>query len=237
MSADIVIPLGNGSPFDNEELRFALRSVERFVEDRGQVWILSDCAPDWLQNVRILPVPDQHRGNKDANILDKLIFASKVPEVSETFIFLSDDQAFLAPFHAETAKTVFNPRSWRFFAEGSIRWHRRMMATFAYLAERGIRLPYNFDAHVPVVYRKQDFQLLKGVDYVRGPGFCVNTLLCGLLKRRGELPQAVVKAHVESGDSAVNMFGKQFAGYNNAGFPVLRPYLQELFPEKSRYES
>lgn len=236
MKTDIVIPLSGESPFENEELRFALRSVEKFVQDLGTVWILSDCAPDWLQNVRILPVPDRNKHNKDANLFDKLIFAAKMPEVSDTFVFLSDDQAFLATFRAEKAQTVYNSRGRRFFASSDFKWHRRMAATFELLATRGIDLPHNFDAHVPVVYRKRDFQVLDGIDYAALPGYCINTLLCGLLGRRGEIPQAMVKAHAEGKTKSVDFTGKLFAGYNNGGFPLMRQKLAELFPAKSSFE-
>ncbi|MBR2642408.1 MAG: hypothetical protein IKD46_04695 [Lentisphaeria bacterium] len=233
---DIVIPLGAGSPFDNWELRFALRSVEKYVQDLNAVWIMSDCAPEWLQNVRILPVPDRHKHNKDANLFDKLIFAAKTQEVTDAFVFLSDDQAFLQPFDAKKAQIVFNPRGPGAFAGGRTKWHRRMTATFSFLAQRGIRLPYNFDAHVPVVYRKEDLKVLDGIDYATPPGYCINTLLCGLLQRRGEIPQGKVKAHAEGCTAEVDFAGKLYAGYNNGGFPLIREKLANLFPEKSRYE-
>jgi hypothetical protein len=233
---DIVIPLGNGSGFDNQELRFALRSVEKFVEDCGTVWIVSDCAPDWLQNVRILPVPDRHKHNKDANLFDKLIFAAKMPEVSEAFVFLSDDQVFLQTFRAEKARTVFNSRGPGFFAASDHKWHRRMANTFAFLKSRGICRPYNFDAHVPVVYRKTDFAVLDGIDYTSEPGFCINTLLCGLLGRRGEVQQSKVKASADGKSQTVDLARKLYAGYNNGGFPVMQEKLQDLFPEKSKFE-
>ena len=237
MATDIVIPLGNGSPFENWELRFALRSVEKCVQDLNTVWILSDCAPAWLKNVRILPLPDRHKHNKDANLFDKLIFAAKTPEVSDTFVFLSDDQAFLQPFDAEKAQPVFNPRGPEAFAGSSHKWHRRMTATFSLLEQRGICLPYNFDAHVPVVYRKEDFKVLEEINYTTPPGYCINTLLCGLLQRRGVLPQGMVKAHAEGSTAEVDFTGKLYAGYNNGGFPLIRKKLAELFPAKSRFES
>ena len=237
MKTDIVIPLGGGSSFDNEELRFALRSAEKFVKDLDTVWVVSDCAPDWLQNVRILPVPDRHRHNKDANLFDKLLFASKMPELADLLIWLCDDNAFLAPFDAERARIIFNPRGREHFRlEDRNRWRRRMANTFRYLEERGIRPPYNFEPHVPTVYRKEELQVLNGIDYSADPGFCVNMLLCGLLGRRGEIPQNVVKAHAESRDARVDFTGKLFAGYNDAGFPVMRDKLAELFPEKSKFE-
>ena len=48
---DIVIPLGSGSKHNNFELRMALRGIARFVRDPGQVYIVSDQLPEWVQNV------------------------------------------------------------------------------------------------------------------------------------------------------------------------------------------
>lgn len=235
-TTDIVIPLSGESPYNNLELRFALRSVEKYVQDLGQVWILSTSAPDWLQHVKILPIPDRHARNKDANLFDKLLFASRMEEVAETFVFLSDDQAFLAPFRAETARPVVNLRGPGDFVGKSGVWARRMLATFDRLALEGIYLRYNYDAHVPVVYRKRDFAVLGGIDYAARPGYCINTLLCGLLGRERPIAQDLVKAHAETGTARPVLTGKLYAGYNNAGFPAMRELLRERFPEKSRYE-
>lgn len=246
--ADIVIPLGPGSKFGNDELRLALRSIEAHFLHLGTVWIVSTCAPDWLRNVRVLPVADTHTENKDANLFDKLKFAAECPAVTEDFCFVSDDQAFFAdydPFHAPTVRGKWGRE--HFAESGGGKWHARMLHTFDYLAERGVTLDLNLDAHVPVMYTKTDFRrALEGVDYVTAPGFCINTLVCGLTGRTGDVDMTAVKVTAESGDDlrALAESGcafpdtARFIGYNDDGFiGGFREALFHFFPKKSKFEA
>ncbi len=231
---DVVIPLGGGSKNNNEELRLALRSIDRYTTAR-HVWIVTDCAPDWVQNVKLLNVPDRNSRNKDANLIDKILAACREPELAETFIFLSDDQLFLAPYNPSAVPVIYNARGYDSFDSGS-RWNERMRNTFRYLEQQGIQLHANFDAHTPVVYRKADFlRVMEKTDYVPEPGFCINTLACGLIGMQPELNQNFVKVHSEGGNPGP-VTGKLFAGYNDAGFKVMRETLFERFPEKSKFE-
>ena len=52
MRYDIVIPLKADEP--NEDLRFTLRSIEKYGADYGTIWLVGYC-PRWVQNVRYLP--------------------------------------------------------------------------------------------------------------------------------------------------------------------------------------
>ena len=108
---DIVIPLGSESFSNNLELRLALRSIDRFAAGAGNIWIVSETIPHWLQNIRHLPVPDKHHHNKDANIIDKLSAAVNEKDLSQRFIFWSDDQTALHRFTVKDMVPVFNRRS------------------------------------------------------------------------------------------------------------------------------
>ena len=233
---DIVIPLSSESVFDNLELRFALRSSEKYVQNIGDIYIITDSPPHWIKNAKIIYCKDNHSENKDANLIDKLALAASMDEVSEQFIFLSDDQAFLAPFDCENSKVVYNKRGMSFFANQNNKWRKRMFATFEFLKKRGITLEYNFDSHTPKVYNKKDFLLLEGIDYVTPPGFCINTLLGGLLGLVGEVDQVEVKAHAEKLGQEPNFDGKLFAGYNDTGFYYMKKELEKIFYYKSKYE-
>ena len=235
MRIDLVVPLSNESRFNNKELKYALRSAERFVRHLGKVWLITTSVPDWITNVNVIEVPDIYPNNKDANIIGKLLNASMHPKVSKNFIFLSDDQVFLKPFITYKKKTVYNNRGPDNFT-GKSKWHNRMNNTFKFLKSKGINLSYNFDAHTPVLYTKNDFKVLHNVNYASQPGFCINTLLCGLLRFPGVLPQEDVKLTVESADAPINLENKLFLGYNDKGFPLVEPILEELFPDKSSFE-
>lgn len=234
---DVVIPLSNESRSNNDELRIALRSVEKYVKNLGIIWVLGEKVPEWLTNVKVLAIPDRFKHNKDANLFTKLLYAARCPLLSENFIFLSDDQLFLKDFDAKTSKTVFNRRGKDRFNTTST-WHSRMRFTFEYLEKRGINLSCNFDAHVPVVYNKRIFaSIVEKVPFTNKLGFCINTLVCGLEGRNPDIDQEDVKVTLESPMTDIIFGDKLFCGYNDKGFnSALKQKLRELFPLKSKYE-
>jgi hypothetical protein len=92
-AVDAVFVIGTGSKNGNEELRYALRNLDRncpFVRD---VYICGEC-PSWVDTseVRHLKWPDRFSHAKDANIIDKLRHACEQPGISERILFCSDDQ-------------------------------------------------------------------------------------------------------------------------------------------------
>ena len=236
-TVDVVLPLGNGSRNNNDELRLCLRSIERFMPSLGKIWLMTSYAPDWVRNVEIVDIPDKHKHNKDANLFDKVLSAAINPRVSKTFVFFSDDQCLLAPFDPFNAKIVYNERGPSIFNTSGT-WHRRMTHTFELLRARGVNLDCNFDGHVPMVYTKEEFvKALRSVDYVPEPGFCINTLVCGVLHKPKEVAMNTVKVTAESGGNR-QFDGKLYIGYNDNGFNSgIRDALFKAFPIKSKYEA
>ena len=92
---DVVYPLGTGSRWNDNELRYSLRSLEKNFPDLGRVWIVGH-RPAWLTGVVHVAMDDVHRHNKDANLIDKILAACRAG-VSERFVRMSDDQVFLRP--------------------------------------------------------------------------------------------------------------------------------------------
>jgi hypothetical protein len=90
---DAVFVIGTDSVGNNEELRYALRSLAcncKFVRD---VYICGFC-PSWVDRsvVRHLQWPDRFSHAKDANIIDKLRHACEQPGIAKRILFCSDDQ-------------------------------------------------------------------------------------------------------------------------------------------------
>ena len=88
---DIVIPLGNGCIWDdNNELKYALRSVQKHLKGFGDVIIVGQ-KPKWIKNIIHIPCDDK-RGHewRDYNIFSKIITAIEgVDTLSENFFFIS----------------------------------------------------------------------------------------------------------------------------------------------------
>ena len=238
-AVDIVIPLGSGSRYNNFELRMALRSISRYAMNIRHIYIVSAALPGWLCNVKTLNIADCCKHNKDANIINKVQAAAALPELSEKFIFWSDDQLALHQFDAANLPVSCNLRKYEHFNSEKI-WHRRMRNTFEFLQKNNIKLDCNFDSHLPMpMYKKQFCKIMQKVNYHRQPGYCINTLYCGMSGIKGGIPQNQIKYTAET---AINLKelpkDKLFIGYNDEAMKSNLPeLLQEHFREKCKYES
>src|SRR4051812_35587008 len=97
---DILIPLGRGSSWQNNELRYALRSVEKHLSGYDNIFIVGE-KPDWIQNITHIPFEDKPGyGNRDRNIFNKILAGIKDERLSYEFMFMSDDHFFTADFSA-----------------------------------------------------------------------------------------------------------------------------------------
>lgn len=237
-AVDIVIPLSAESVFGDFELRMALRSIDLYGRNVGRIHLVCETRPEWCRNICHLLHGDPHRCNKDANLFAKLLFACRSPEVSERFLFWSDDQLALRAFDAARLPPVANNRAARHFSDRN-RWQRRMLHTFAYLRGRGLTPDWNWDSHVPQPIDKQRFlRLIAPVDYAALPGFCINTLYFGLAGVKPLVMQSQVKLTCENDCAVAGLpADKLYLGYNDRALRNgLKPLLEERFPLPSRYE-
>ena len=238
---DIIIPLGSGSRFNNRELRFALRSIERFVPKVRNIYIATDNPPKWLQNVTIVNVPDKHKHNKDANLFDKILAVCKTTDIGEYFLVWSDDQTAIDYIDPESID-IYNPRNKSKFINRNSTWAKRMVHTLDFLSSQGIKLNYNWDSHTPHLYKKSVIiPILESIPYAQEPGFCLDTILMGLSKAEPKINQDIVKINAEINTPTEGWIqrskGKLFIGYNDAAFSTgLQEELAGYLPNTSKYE-
>lgn len=236
---DIVIPLSKESQSNNLELRMALRSIERYGKNVGQVWIVTEAELPWAQNLNIIKQGDPIKNNKDANLINKVITACKHSDVADRFMFWSDDQLLQSDVDLDNAPVVFNPRGLLDLQNTGNKWQRRLYHTLAYVAkETGISLTYNFDSHVPQPYNKKAaLDVFTSVPYMEQPGFCINTIYYGMLRTPPQLHQKIAKTTFEKGTLCITNNMKPYVGYDNASFLAgIWLWLVGRFPEPSKYE-
>ena len=237
-SIDIVLPLGNGSKYCNFELRMALRSIGKYALNIRKIYLIGDDIPSWVRNVQIIGIKDRHIHNKDANLIEKLLAAVATEDLSEKFIFWSDDQLALRRFCAGALMPVYNRRGRAAFQSGRI-WHERMRRTFDYLQQHNKNISCNWDSHVPQIMEKSQFaRIMRQIDYISEPGYCINTLYFGMAGTLPLLEQSRVKVTLERKiflDSLPE--NKLFLGYNNESLQGnLAGLLLERFPEPCVFE-
>jgi len=243
---DIVYPLASGnhgrkklgSKWDNNELRYSLRSLQQYFPSLGRVFIVTEILPSWITNVVHLYAKDTHEHNKDGNLIDKVLLACRAG-VSETFIRLSDDQCLLREWDGRGVWHVGN----QFDLQGEIRknkWWRRFAKTCEHLESCG-RPTYFYDCHCPIPVQREEFmRAVEIADYATPPGMCINTLYCNSVDLpREQMNGQKIAVHKQMGLKKMVRAteGKLFLGYTDACCnKVLKKFLQERFQTPSRFE-
>lgn len=230
---DIIIPYdGIGNSLKN-----VLRTIDKNVPVRN-IFLVTDRAPDWIQNVEIVNVADVHKSNKDANLIDKVLAVLKADLVPGDFIFWSDDQAILSDY---MPGVVTNKRDPHEFTSDN-KWEKRLKRTVEFVEEKtGTFLALNYDSHCPQMMNRMQFLQLEDIDYQSDLGYCICTLYFGLFPpvwtvfQQDNVKHTVEKAGVLNED---DLRWKRFLGFNETGYTSggVRGYLEKKFPEKSIYE-
>ncbi len=102
MSDHFYYPLGRGSKWDDNELRYSLRSLEKHTKD-PEVTIVG-CAPEWLNlsKVQYIPLPEPS-GGRLFRVGAKLMAA--LPYLPDSFIYQNDDYFLMEPI--ENFETIY----------------------------------------------------------------------------------------------------------------------------------
>lgn len=241
---DVVFKLGlRGNIGDYDELRYALRSIETYFKDLGNVIIVGN-KPHWAVNVIHIPAEDPYKHNKDANLINKMILACLHPETSDRFLNFSDDFYLMRPCDVSSFEIPlmanhhlqFNPN------QRLNRWQKRLQRTVKELRARSFRADC-YEGHVPYLLDKKKYPAaVFRYDYGEGDGLCGNTLYFNTTftigkERPGfvyQLMQPVSEVgFIAQKTASATCFNTTYKAVNQ----TLIAFLQKKFPNKSRFEA
>jgi hypothetical protein len=231
---DCIIPLGNGSPLDDIELRYALRAIQKHLTDFRRVYIVGEC-PMFIHNVVHIPYPDKSK-YKQKNIVNKILRACEEESLSDDFIFFNDDHYLL-----ENVSAMLFP----YYACGTIEseikrckgeYRTALINTLSALKDVST---WNFDAHFPIRYNKEQFKnLMSFVDWNVPYGYVIKSLYCNLLNiqpvnvKDGKVHDAISQHDLDEIVSTRSVWSTSNYALTN----IVKRKMQELYPEKSVYE-
>lgn len=236
---DIIIPLGNGSEYDNDELRILLRSIERNAKGLKRVIIASQYCPQWVdrEQVTVLEIADALKHNKDGNLEYKVLQAIQRCDVRR-FTFCADDNVFVMPVTLSAIPKMHTGRG-RQEGVSSNNWWARMARTFDFLASRGVDMPFDMESHAPQTFDGQRLlTAMNGVDYYQeGAGYNIMTLFRGVM---GDTEAVFCGDYKETASTEEQggklRYDRLFLGYTDAGFAGCRRELFRMFNTKSKFE-
>ncbi len=230
---DVVIPLGRSTASNHIELRYCLRSLEKFFPDLGNVFIVGD-KPSWIDRVFHLSESDQaEQSAKERNIFRKLVKAVHNRLVSDDFLYCNDDHFLLQPWVEEYHFKGALFSSINFF-KASNNYRKTLQNTFSILGGG-----QNFDTHCPITFNKTKFVNSVGnVDWSKPYGYAIKSLYCSLNEIPGSFYPDLKMTVPQDYDSigAAIAYRKYFSTCDGAMNDAMIAKLSKLFPNKSIYE-
>ena len=209
----IAYPLKSQSEYS--ELRYSLRSIERFYRG-NEVVIIGSKLPDWIDNVTWIRVEDIPN-RKQLTIKYKILAAL---EYTDEIYFMNDDVFLLEPptfkyyYHGDLVSV----------GESGARPLLKQLQSFG-------KPTKNFDGHYPLVYRKDFAKVLDNFAH----DVIVKSAYCNYLEIEGEL---IPDNKIISKKTDVRQFMQDRNSISTGvtSWGIVQPVVAEMFKQKSCYE-
>lgn len=227
--------MNNGSLWDNTELRYSLRSLEKFGPNIERVFIVGVC-PAWLKDVIHIP-SDNPGASRDMRIMNKVFLACDDKRMGESFLFMNDDHFLLKPFRPERFffDTTLKEKI-AYMGEGA--YKRAVINTRKLLIANG-KAAKHFDVHCPIAYNTRLFKKLRPhIDPSISGGYLIKSLYCNMYGIEGEfMPDLKVKHRQTLNNWEHALRGREWFSIGDGAIEgETGNVLQSLYPEKSRWE-
>jgi hypothetical protein len=149
---DVLYILGKGSKNNNDEIRYSLRSLERYLKNYNRVIVVGEDTGFFSDKIEFHHLPE-YGGNKQYRIAKKIEWACN-NVLKGDFFFMNDDF-----FFNRSVSTLTYP----FYYKGSLfdfapdpNYSRALRNTGRFLRDN--RMTYkHFDVHTPIIYNTENY--------------------------------------------------------------------------------
>lgn len=243
---DILYVLGKGSKWDNNELRYSLRSIEKFGRNVGNVYIVGQ-DPGFLSDEAIMiKIEDRHKA-KHKNILTNIRTALEHTTITNDFLLSSDD-------HFYVKETDFD--NYPIYCKGDLpnrmtkadkgKGYKESLVDTRRILERYGYTYHNFSQHGNTHMSREAIELAHDLiddSYSTRRGVEPTCLLLNVLYKHKPF-DFIKRKDIKIKDDINNVEDikkiikdrEVFSIYDAAIERGVAEYLQELFPNKSKYE-
>lgn len=216
----ILYVLGSGSKFNNEEIRYSIRSVAKNLPV-NKIYIVGEKPSFISEEVTHIPF-EEANGNKAYRIAMKIQHACDF--IDEPFYLFSDDYFILKPLKKIGVYSLgkLDPKNHRNHI-----YKNYISQTKKYLLESGATT-YNFDCHRPFLIYPEKFKTLQ---YVWHPEktFVVKSIYGNLVgSTKFEILKDAKHPQIDYSDW---MFSS-----SDANWRYVRDDIKNMFSEKTKYE-
>lgn len=221
------------------ELKYALRSIEKNLSGWDRVVFIGCDFPGWLDIMEcaFILMADID-GYKERSIYQKLLAACNSEMVSENFIYWNDDHFLLKPLHVSEIKYWHSGPLARRNVYNRERIKQENTLEF-FSAELHPHV-CNYDIHTPIIFNKQ---LFKEIFTPQQQELCIKSLYCNLMpidinkdyNKFEFMEDCKIVGHFSKEEVKKKIEGRLFFSTNAICNETVE-VLEELFPEKSKFE-
>lgn len=234
---DLVIPLGKGSKWQDNELRYCLRSIEKNVRNVGKIFLVGE-KPAFL-NDQIIHIRQPFvSGNPAQNIAMNVLAACKLPLLSEQFQLWNDDYFATGEIDAATYPNFYKCDLSETLAKNRTDYRKHVHATIEVLKRQGYST-LNFDVHYPSTFEKSKMiEVIEGNNFSKPFGLILKSLYFNTTGEAGTLRRDCKQMHVKSLADWRKLATETelFSCFDSCIDKDFKDFLQETFPDKSSFE-
>lgn len=250
---DVVYVLGTGSKWDNNELRYSLRSIAKYGIGLERVIIVGDKLPDFINAaaVHYLHFCDRPERSPYQNVFCKIEHVFRSTDLQQ-FLLSSDDHFFIEPvdfnhypvhYKRDIIPETMSP------TVGDIRYRRVMGNTRDCIEQMGM-LPRFYEGHTNKLYTRQAWDWLhdperRSILYnavVENDGISFNSVMAAAIMRLHPMypcrkREDIKLFHLNTPeDEEILRHGFSFSIYDSAIHTGVAEFLARTFPDRSPWE-
>lgn len=239
---DVVYILGDGSTWDNNEIRYSLRSLCDNLENYGNVFIVGN-KPDFIdfgEGCYHIHHVDNMGYTKERRIMEKVKFACSIPEISDSFLFMNDDIFFSNRIDAPTMPTYYKGT---LIASAKRRSNDRYRRALLNCHDSLLLMGYdalNYDTHAPIIYNKEAFiEIMSQFDWKAArDGFVVKSAYANVMQVGGlyqpdcKIDSPMLYSRIKDKVDNRDFFNIGDLGLNDH----MIAFLADKYPDKSAWE-
>lgn len=204
--------------FDYTELKFSLRSLDKYLPKPFEVVIIGEKIPDWINNVTWIQLPDIP-GKRQLSVRRKILAAL---ELADEILFMNDDFFFL------------RESSIPYYVNGNLKSYPYAGSKQLQARLTELKKPTrHFDLHYPIIFKKDFREIIENF-----PADCLlRSAYCNWLNIDGEQItdcKFLKSTKPEIVKEAIKI--KPFISTGEHSIKSILPVLLELFPNKSIFE-
>lgn len=226
-TVDLMYPIGNGSRTGDLELKYSLRSVEKFLSGYHKVFIVGRL-PKWVNKDKVVYIPFVDGTRKQHNIFSKIITAID-NGISNRFMFWNDDHYLLKPLKSFQLK---------YYYEKTTDYHFEKREG-KYKTAIGNTSHGNFyDVHTPIIYNGTVFKNTVGkLDWSKE--YVIKSAYCNRLSflDKEEIEDLKIDFQYPYEKLKDKIKDRMFFSTGDYGLGSgMKQLLNELYSHKSKYE-